>query len=116
MGQRIKHRRDTGANWTASNPVLLDGELGWDKTAKKAKMGDGVTDWNSLPYMTSSDYNDLTNKPDLSGYATMAAVNAAGFQTAAQVDTAITAKGYQTAAQVTTAIAAATIDGGNAAG
>lgn len=63
MGQRIKTRRDTGANWTSANPVLTDGEIGYDKTAKRAKMGDGVSTWTALVYMTTLDYNDLTNKP-----------------------------------------------------
>jgi hypothetical protein len=69
MGQRIKVRRDTGANWTANNPVLNDGEQGFDKTAQKMKVGDGVTAWNDLSYMKAEvgavDYNALTNKPDL---------------------------------------------------
>lgn len=51
MGQRIKHRRDTAANWAAQNPVLSDGELGYDKTNKLLKMGDGATPWAGLGAM-----------------------------------------------------------------
>jgi hypothetical protein len=51
MGQRIKHRRDTAANWAAQNPVLQDGELGYDKTNKLLKMGDGATPWAGLGAM-----------------------------------------------------------------
>lgn len=43
-------RRDTAANWTAANPVLLDGEMGYEKVTLKFKVGDGTTAWNSLAY------------------------------------------------------------------
>ena len=139
MGQRIKMRRDTSANWATSNPVLLDGELGFDKTLKQYKTGDGLTAWTSLVF-NRIDAADVVNLPAsgqsaaqvdaaivakgyqtaaqvdtaivAKGYQTSAQVTALGYQTAAQVDTAIVAKGYQTAAQVT----ALAIDGGNAAG
>lgn len=70
MAAKIKIRRDTGANWTAANPVLADGEQGFNKTNKKMKVGDGVSAWDDLPYMQadgsfSGSYADLTNKPDL---------------------------------------------------
>lgn len=41
-------RRDTTANWTASNPVLADGEFAKDVNLNIIKLGDGVTHWNSL--------------------------------------------------------------------
>jgi hypothetical protein len=50
MPSRIQLRRDTGANWTAANPVLAAGEPGLDITVNLVKYGDGVTAWNSLPY------------------------------------------------------------------
>lgn len=127
MGQRVKVRRDTSANWATSNPVLLDGEQGYDKTLKQYKTGDGTTAWATLPF-TRIDAGNIDNLPasltaaqvdsqiTAKGYQTAAQVDsivvAKGYQTAAQVDTLIVAKGYQTAAQV----AALTIDGGNAAG
>lgn len=43
-------RRDTAANWTSANPVLLDGELGWEKDTKQFKIGDGTTAWTALAY------------------------------------------------------------------
>ena len=62
MGQRIKMRRDTAANWTSNNPVLADGEIGYDKTSKRQKIGDGLTTWTALGYV-QTDYADVTNKP-----------------------------------------------------
>lgn len=51
----VKTRRDTAANWTAANPVLPDGQLGYDKTNGELRMGDGVTPWNALPVVVGSD-------------------------------------------------------------
>ncbi len=45
-------RRDTAANWTSANPLLLNGEVGLDQTASRLKIGDGITSWNSLAYFT----------------------------------------------------------------
>lgn len=45
---RILVRRDTAANWSAINPILANGEPGWDSTNKVLKVGDGTTVWNSL--------------------------------------------------------------------
>lgn len=51
---RAKFRRHTSAEWVAANYVLADGEIGIDETAKNVKVGDGVTAWKNLPYVTDS--------------------------------------------------------------
>lgn len=48
--QRIKLRRDTAANWTAANPVLLAGEIGYETDTKQAKIGNGSSAWSALEY------------------------------------------------------------------
>lgn len=48
---RIQLRRDTAARWSEINPVLLEGEVGYETDTKLRKIGDGVTKWNSLPYL-----------------------------------------------------------------
>lgn len=48
--QRIRVRRDTAANWTAANPVLRDGEIGYEIDTKQAKIGDGSSPWSALEY------------------------------------------------------------------
>lgn len=50
MAQRIQFRRDTAANWTATNPILAQGELGLEIDTNFFKIGDGATAWNSLGY------------------------------------------------------------------
>lgn len=49
---RLKHKRDTAANWTSKNPVLLDGEIVLvdDNGTLRIKMGDGLTTFKLLPY------------------------------------------------------------------
>lgn len=48
----IQYRRDTAANWNSVNPVLANGELGWDYTNKVLKVGDGTT-----PFTVLSGFN-----------------------------------------------------------
>ena len=40
----------TSAEWEAENPILLKGEIGYDSTSKRYKIGDGKTAWNKLKY------------------------------------------------------------------
>lgn len=70
---RFKQRADTAANWTAKNPVLLQGEIGYESDTNNLKVGDGKSAWASLPYVkeklakvaTSGSYTDLSNKPTI---------------------------------------------------
>ena len=48
--RRLLIRRDTAANWTSSNPILAEGELGGETDTGKTKLGNGSTAWNSLNY------------------------------------------------------------------
>lgn len=52
---RFAHRADTLENWQRINPVLLKGEPSIvinGKDGESVKIGDGVTEWNSLPFIT----------------------------------------------------------------
>ncbi len=44
----ICYRRDTAADWTAANPILSSGEMGYEVDTNSLKFGDGVSDWNTL--------------------------------------------------------------------
>ncbi len=50
MADRLQLRRDTAAAWALANPVLADGEFGYERDTLQFKVGNGVTPWNSLPY------------------------------------------------------------------
>ena len=52
MANKIQLRRDTTANWASSNPTLSQGEIGYELTTGKIKIGTGTTAWNSLSYLT----------------------------------------------------------------
>jgi hypothetical protein len=55
---RMWQRRDSAANWASINPTLGPGELGVESDGSLAKMGDGATRWNDLPYWISSGETD----------------------------------------------------------
>lgn len=50
MSVRIQFRRGTAAEWSATNPVLAEGEFAIELDTDSFKIGDGVTAWNSLSY------------------------------------------------------------------
>lgn len=50
---RLPHSRDTSANWTKYDPVLLDGEIIIVDTAEgdvRYKVGDGTKKYSQLPF------------------------------------------------------------------
>jgi len=49
MATQIKLRRDSAANWALEDPVLAEGEPGYDVTNNVLKIGDGSTIWSLLP-------------------------------------------------------------------
>lgn len=55
----LRHRRDTAANWTSTNPILEDGQLGFETNTLKSKLGNGVTAWNALAYTATSSTTTL---------------------------------------------------------
>lgn len=61
----IKFKRGTSVEWSALNPLLAEGEPGYETDSHRTKVGDGVTRWNQLPYSTGATsgltMQDLTN-------------------------------------------------------
>lgn len=59
----ISLKRGTEAALIATNPVLANGEPGYDTTNNILKIGDGSTAWNNLNNHnhTSSNISDFTN-------------------------------------------------------
>jgi hypothetical protein len=60
MAQRIQFRNDTAANWSAANPVLMQGELGLESDTRFYKIGDGLTAWNALPHAILRSLDEVT--------------------------------------------------------
>ena len=47
---QLQLRHGSASEWSSSNPVLVIAEVGVETDTKKFKIGDGVTNWNSLAY------------------------------------------------------------------
>jgi hypothetical protein len=58
---QIQLRRGTAAEWTSANPTLAAGEFGYETDTGKAKIGNGVTAWNSLAYSITGAIGDITS-------------------------------------------------------
>ena len=54
MAYHIELRNGTAAQWTSTNPILAQGEIGLESDTGKFKFGDGVTAWTGLSYAASS--------------------------------------------------------------
>ena len=54
MSTQIQIRRDTTANWESVDPTLADGEIGFDVTVNRFKVGDGVKAWTDIEYSGST--------------------------------------------------------------
>jgi hypothetical protein len=61
MSTQIQIRRDTTANWEGVNPVLADGEIGFDTTANKFKVGNGSDEWQEIEYSVGADGSGLVD-------------------------------------------------------
>lgn len=69
--RRIRLRRAWTEDWERINPILADGEPGYDKSQNMLKIGDGETSWIELEYLTPPD-SDVTITGDVAIDAVMA--------------------------------------------
>jgi len=69
MLTRLQIRRSTSIEWESINPVLLSGELGLETNTNLIKVGNGVDNWISLPYINDPEiieqqYSTIVNLND----------------------------------------------------
>ena len=50
----MQQRRGTAAQWTAANPTLAAGEIGFETDTSKFKMGNGSSAWTALTYFANA--------------------------------------------------------------
>jgi hypothetical protein len=60
MADLIQLRGGDSAHWSLANPVLMSREVGIETDTNRMKIGDGVTNWNDLPYPATSNHTHLT--------------------------------------------------------
>ena len=54
MATRMQQRRGTAAQWTAANPILAAGEIGFETDTSRFKMGNGSSTWSALTYFANT--------------------------------------------------------------
>lgn len=86
---RIQFFRGTASQWASANPVLAQGQPGYEIDTGKLKIGNGSTDWNSLPYSTDPTY--LANLLDIGTGYTVVTDNNDIVSAIAEVDSALAA-------------------------
>lgn len=62
---RLVIRNDVASNWASKNPILLKGEMGFERDTRKFKLGDGVTNWNNLLYANITDLENYYTKEEI---------------------------------------------------
>ena len=65
MATILRQRRDTAANWTSVNPIIPDGQLCFDETNHTFKIGDGSTNYESLPIQSGVPGQDGVTEDDV---------------------------------------------------
>jgi hypothetical protein len=65
MAVQIQLRRGTASQWTSSNPILAEGEMGVELDTGKWKFGNGTGTWSILAYgsgaaLLDADKGDIT--------------------------------------------------------
>lgn len=77
MAVRIQMRRGTSSEWNDADPILNEGELGYNSTLAQLKVGDGSTIWSELTYLATDEelgtslegYIEISEKGAVDGIA-----------------------------------------------
>ena len=77
MAVRIQMRRGSSSDWNTADPILNEGEIGYNTTLGQIKIGDGSTIWSELTYVATEaelntsleGYIALTEKGAIDGVA-----------------------------------------------
>ena len=78
MATRMQQRRGTAAQWTAANPVLAAGEIGFETDTNQFKIGDGSSLWSTISYFKNledlgglDDFTLISREGVANGVATL---------------------------------------------
>jgi hypothetical protein len=84
---RIQMRRGTTSEWNSANPILNEGEIGYNSTLSSFKIGDGTSVWSSLPYFAAG--GDITGITTAGGSGLLG--GASSGNVTLSIDTTVTA-------------------------
>lgn len=57
----FKLRRGLKEVWEKNNPILAQGEPGFELDTYRLKIGDGISNWNNLPYVANGEISVSTD-------------------------------------------------------
>lgn len=60
MAHRLQFRRDTRERWLEIDPVLMEGEIGFETDTHNGKIGDGVSKYSELEYSNTIAFESIT--------------------------------------------------------
>jgi hypothetical protein len=80
MATTIKFKRNSSSGWATANTVLGAGEPGFERNTGNLKIGNGVTPWNELPYVSETLPVVVTTSNAIGDTVTVAFEGARGSQ------------------------------------
>lgn len=69
VAHTYQFKRGTAQRWIEVNPILEQGEPGFEYDTGKLKIGDGFTPWMALPYIGDIDLSDQEEMVTVSTYS-----------------------------------------------
>ena len=69
MLTRIQQRRGVASQWIAANPILAQGEIGLEVDTNTFKLGNGLTRWIDLPYLSGPPGASAYNVAVINGFS-----------------------------------------------
>lgn len=98
VNTRLQLRKGTATEWKNVNPVLLNGEMGWETDTGRIKIGrpGSSIPWNSIPYsfitlVDPTNPTELNGVTSASGVMMSGLVNSDGHITGVQIDAKLSA-------------------------
>jgi len=64
VDNRFQVRRSYKAIWESKDPILLEGEIGFEIDTNQIKIGNGENSWNNLTFLTGGGGGGATNTVD----------------------------------------------------
>lgn len=80
MAVRVQVRNGYASEWVEYNPLLMQGEIGIELDTNKWKIGNGIDNWVSLPYVTQGEKGNAFTYADFTEEQLEALIGPQGIQ------------------------------------